>query len=61
MLSFGKCYYLVNVIIWLILLQSNRLGLAKFVRYNPKFVVNEFINVVNMNFGTEKMEKIYSS
>jgi hypothetical protein len=36
---------------------TNRLGLIKFVRYNREFVfvVSEFINVVNMDFGTEKM------
>jgi hypothetical protein len=34
---------------------TNRLELIKFVRYNWEFVVSEFINVVNMDFGTEKM------
>ncbi len=37
---------------------TNRLGLIKFVRYNREFVVSELINVVNMDFGTEKMWKI---
>ncbi len=36
------------------------LGLAKFVRYNREFAVSEFANVVNMDFGTEKMGKICS-
>jgi hypothetical protein len=39
---------------------TNRLGLAEFVRYNREFVVSEFVNVVNMDFGTEKMGKICS-
>ncbi len=36
----------------------NRLGLAKFVRYNREFGVSEFVNIVNIDFGTEKMGKI---
>jgi len=39
---------------------TNCLGLAKFVRYNREFVVSQFDNVVNMDFGTEKMGKICS-
>ena len=34
---------------------TNRLGLTKFVRYNREFVVSEFVNAVDMDFGTEKM------
>jgi hypothetical protein len=37
---------------------TNRLGLTKFVCCNLEFVVSEFVNVVNMDFGTEKMGKI---
>ncbi len=37
---------------------TNRLGLAKFVRYNREFVVSKFVNVLNMDFGTKKMGKI---
>jgi hypothetical protein len=39
---------------------TNRLGLTKFVRYNREFVVSEFVNAVDMEFGTEKMGKICS-
>ena len=51
-----------NHIKWLLKLQSNlvitnSLGLAQFVGYNREFVVSKFDNVVNIDFGTEKMEK----
>jgi hypothetical protein len=35
----------------------NCLGLAKLVCYNWEFVVYEFVNVVNVDFGILKMEK----
>jgi hypothetical protein len=36
---------------------ANRLGLTNFI--TRKSIVSEFVNVVNMDFGTEKMGKIY--
>ena len=37
----------------------NRLGLIKFVCYKREFVVSEFINVLYMDFGTEKMGNFF--
>ncbi len=34
--------------------------MQKFVCYNGEFVVSEFVNVVNIDFGTEKISKISS-
>jgi len=38
---------------------KNPSGLAKFVCYNWEFVVSEFGNVADKDFGTEKMGNIY--